>query len=957
MRKLRLSLTLTVFMVATISLRTEIVAPGNRPVPPGHHALTHATVFTKPGETIKNATVVIHNGRIVSVTENGKVPDTARVWDLSGQTVYAGFIDPYVTNTRPLSTTMTQSITGMEATAAGKPGFFGTTGNERDPGTVGPGSGLSTMKPNFHVADQFSPKPDTYDGHRKQGFTAIALTPDRGIIRGQSALISLGQGSPNELIIKPNLFQHIAFDPQAAKQNEFPRSLMGVISAIRQTLADTQHYKATWEYYKANSTAFERPAYNQALASLQSALHGEQPIVIEPGSVLMVDKAVRLGAEFGIKPIIVASGQEWRRPDLIEATNAEFIVPLVLPKAPKMPSDTDWESVSLGQLRAWDWAPEIPSMLQKKGQAISFTLHGLKDKNRFRANLAKAIERGLAKRDALTALTTAPAKLTGIANQLGTIESGKLANLVVVEGDYFDPEAKLTGVWIEGLWNSFQPQKLAWIDKTKDDEKKEDDKEKKDEKEPEKDVLIARSPVGEDTIFLPENKTVLVRNTTLWTSSKRGILKKSDLLVVDGKIKQIGRKITAPEGSHVIDGKGLNVTPGLIDAHSHSMILGMVNEGTLTSSAMVSIGDVVNSESPEIHRQLAGGLTVANLLHGSANPIGGQNAVIKLRLGVGPEEMKFKAAPPGIKFALGENVKQSNWGDDITTRFPQTRMGVPAFHENRFTAAWQYNRKWRAFREKGGPPPRRDLELETLGQIITAERWIHCHSYRQDEILAFLRTMEKFGVRVGTLQHVLEGYKVADEIAAHGAGGSCFADWWGYKYEVIDAIPYAGSLMRERGVVVSFNSDSSDLARRMNLESAKAVKYGNTKPVDALAFVTINPARQLRIDHRVGSLEPGKDGDFAIWSASPLSTRAICLETWIDGKRYFKRSEGIARADARAKEREKLLTKAKGKAEEDKTEDKNEGADEARAAFFRRALETAHGLGVVDCQDCKIKTD
>jgi N-acetylglucosamine-6-phosphate deacetylase len=387
------------------------------------------------------------------------------------------------------------------------------------------------------------------------------------------------------------------------------------------------------------------------------------------------------------------------------------------------------------------------------------------------------------------------------------------------------------------------------------------------------------------------------------------------------------------------------------------MILGSVNEGTLPSSAMVSIGDVVNSESPQIHRQLAGGLTVANQLHGSANPIGGQNAIIKLRLGQGPEGLKFKAAPPGIKFALGENVKQSNWGNDKNTRFPQTRMGVPAFHENRFTAAWQYNREWRRFREKGGPPPRRDLELETIGQIIQAKRWIHCHSYRQDEILAFMRTMEKFGVRVGTLQHVLEGYKVADEIAAHGAGGSCFADWWAYKYEVIDAIPFAGSLMHERGVVVSFNSDSSDLARRLNLEAAKAVKYGNTRETEALNFVTINPAKQLRVDHRVGSLEVGKDGDFVIWSKHPLSTGTVCLETWIDGKRYFERSEGIARAEARSKEREKLLAKAKSKTKKDKKKEDDKDSKEARAAFFRRALETAHGLGVVDCQDCKIETE
>ena len=952
---LNLSQSIAIGLLAALSVaNADILPPGNRPLPPGHHALINATVIIKPGVSIKNATVVIRDGRIQSVNEKSKPPASARKWDMSGLTLYAGFIEPYATEAKPISTTMTQSITAIGATAAGKPGFLGTPGNEMDPGVTGPGSGLSTMKPEHDVTTAFSPKPDTHQSLREQGFTAAVLAPDVGIIRGQSALISLGQDSPNRLIIRPRVFQHIVFDTKASKTDEFPKSLMGVIAAIRQTLSDANHYNDTWAYHRAHVTSTKRPAFNLSLDALQSLIKKEQQLVMEPGSVLMVDKAMRLSSEFNIRPVIVATGNEWRRPDLIKDLTTRFIVPVNFPKAPNMPSDTDWERVSLDQLRAWDWAPENPALLKQNGVEIALTTHGLKDKKSFRKNVTKVIARGLTKSDTLAALTTVPAKLAGIANQLGTIETGKLANIVVVEGDYFDPEAKIKGVWIEGRWHTFEPEKLTWIDKKKNKKEKKDDEPLK-EKEEKPDERLAKSPIAEINLLKPDS--VLVRNATLWTSGERGVLKKHDLLVVSGKIKQIGRKLKANENTHIIDAKGMHITAGLIDAHSHSMILGSVNEGTLPSSAMVSIGDVVNSESPEILRQLAGGLTVANLLHGSANPIGGQNAVIKLRLGEGPEGLKFKAAPSGIKFALGENVKQSNWGDNKNTRFPQTRMGVPAFHENRFTAAWQYIREWRRFREKGGPPPRRDLELETLGQIIKAERWIHCHSYRQDEILAFLRTMEKFGVRVGTLQHVLEGYKVADEIAAHGAGGSCFSDWWAYKYEVIDAIPYAGSLMHQRGVVVSFNSDSSDLARRMNLEAAKAVKYGNTSETEALQFVTLNPARQLRIDHRVGSLEVGKDGDFVIWTAHPLSTSSICLETWIDGKRYFERETAIRLAEARAREREKLLAKAKGKAKEVEKEDKNEGSEDARAAFFRRALETAHGLGVVDCQDCKIETE
>ena len=385
-----------------------------------------------------------------------------------------------------------------------------------------------------------------------------------------------------------------------------------------------------------------------------------------------------------------------------------------------------------------------------------------------------------------------------------------------------------------------------------------------------------------------------------------------------------------------IEAAGLHLTPGLIDCHSHSAILGNVNESSLPSTAMVRIGDVVNPETDNLHKELAGGLTVANLLHGSANPIGGQNCVIKLRDGVTAEALKFADAPNGIKFALGENVKQSYWGDKYKTRFPQTRMGVKTFVENRFIAAQQYARDWEKYKKSGGLAPRRDLELEAIDEIIRGQRLIHCHSYRQDEILMMIRLMESFGVKIGTFQHVLEGYKVADEIARHGAGGSCFSDWWAYKFEVYDAIPYAGSLMRERGVLVSFNSDSSELARRMYLEAAKAVKYGGTSEVEALKFVTINPARQLRIDQQVGSLEVGKDADFALWSKSPLDSTTVCLQTWIEGKKYFDRTLATARAAALQQERASLLAKAKKMAA---LSGGGGGSDAAKAEFFRIALE------------------
>jgi N-acetylglucosamine-6-phosphate deacetylase len=301
--------------------------------------------------------------------------------------------------------------------------------------------------------------------------------------------------------------------------------------------------------------------------------------------------------------------------------------------------------------------------------------------------------------------------------------------------------------------------------------------------------------------------------------------------------------------------------------------------------------------------------------------------------------LKFDAAPPGLKMALGENVKQSNWGERLSTRFPQSRMGVRTFIANRFTAAREYLKAIERGEKPGGVRPRRDLEMEALGEVLQAKRWIHCHAYRQDEILAFLRLMEGFSVKVASLEHVLEGYKVADELAAHGVGPSCFADWWAYKFEVYDAIPYAGALMRERGALVSFNSDSSDLARRLYLEAAKAVKFGGTPEDEALKFVTINPAKQLKIDARVGSLEPGKDADFALWSKPPLDSGTVCLQTWIDGKKYFDRDQAATRAADLEKERTQLIAKAKKIAKLSGGGGGGDGGERDDGSFFRVALE------------------
>ncbi|MFI5251388.1 MAG: amidohydrolase family protein [Bacteroidota bacterium] len=406
---------------------------------------------------------------------------------------------------------------------------------------------------------------------------------------------------------------------------------------------------------------------------------------------------------------------------------------------------------------------------------------------------------------------------------------------------------------------------------------------------------------------------LLVKGATIWTSGPKGNIENGDLLIEKGKIKEVGQNLEAPADAVIIDGKGKQVTPGIIDCHSHSAAAGSVNETGKTITSEVRIGDVIDCDDISIYRELANGTTEANVLHGSANPIGGHNQVIKMRWGALPEEMKFDGAMPGIKFALGENPKGSNWGDRYNTRYPQTREGVEQIIRDEFKSARDYMKAQKEYEDgKIKIPPRRNLQTEALAEVLEGKRLVHAHSYRQDEILMLMRVADDFGFKVGTFQHVLEGYKVADQLAAHGAGASCFSDWWAYKFEVYDAIPYNGVLMHNQGVVVSYNSDSDEQACRLNTEAAKAVKYGGVPPQDALKFVTLNPAIQLHIDKNVGSLEPGKDADFVIWSGDPLSSYSIAEQTWIDGKKYFDREEDLKAQDEIQKERAVLIQKALG---------------------------------------------
>lgn len=495
----------------------------------------------------------------------------------------------------------------------------------------------------------------------------------------------------------------------------------------------------------------------------------------------------------------------------------------------------------------------------------------------------------------------------GISEQLVSItfKPKKNGKAVRLTGRRTENGFKGEGQDTSGTW-------LSWsMKRTGDITKKEDNKDEK--KETKKDSIIGEIPypfLGYGNLEIPKAETVLIRNATVWTNEADGVLEGADVLISGGKIKSVGKGLKA-EGAKEIDGTGKHVTTGIIDEHSHIAISRGVNEGTQAVTAEVCIGDVVNSEDINIYRQLAGGVTCSQLLHGSANPIGGQSGLVKWKWGQLPAQMKIKDAAGHIKFALGENVKQSNWGDYNTIRYPQTRMGVEQVFYDAFHRAKAYKKEWASYNstKKKGVAPRRDIELDILVEILDGKRFVTCHSYVQSEINMLMHVADSMGWKMNTFTHILEGYKVADKMKEHGVSGSTFSDWWAYKFEVNDAIPYNAAIMHNQGVNVGINSDDAEMGRRLNQEAAKGVKYGGMSEEDAWKMVTLNPAKMLKLDKQTGSLKAGKDADVVIWTDNPLSIYAKAEKTFVDGVCYFDIEEDVKKRELLQTERNRLIQK------------------------------------------------
>jgi imidazolonepropionase-like amidohydrolase len=923
--------------------------PVNSPwdVRPALYAFTNANIVVNANQTIANGTLLIKDRKIEEVGTAVKVPAGYVVIDLKGKYIYPGLIDAYTTYgmpEAPRAAFQQVSFGRIPVYTSTKQGAYGW--NE-------------SIKPEMNAKTVFHANASAADDYKKNGFGVVQSLIHDGIARGTSVAVTLGDERDNQVMLNDQAAANYSFSKGTAATN-YPSSLMGSIALLRQTYYDAQWYK--------NQTA----EYN---ISLDAFNHTQDiPQIFETTDALNVMRANKIAKEFGKQYIFKTDGNEYRRIDAMKATGSSFIIPLTFPDAYDVEDPLDARNISYSQLKNWELAPTNPAVLEKAGINFAITSFGLQKPTDFWNNLHTAIDNGLSEKQALNSLTIIPATMLGIADKVGTLEKGKLANFIITSNELFKKDNVIYENWIEG-----RKYVVAKLDVTDlrgnytlasdvlqgltlkiggtpgsyelNVEHTEDSVRTKGTITRSGDIvsiffetknkpggnvrltgyITALSPLtfhgsgkfpdGTDITWtatytsaaspqtahdtpkpvitngpviypfgaygytqLPKAETVLFKNATVWTNEKEGILKNADVLIENGKIKAVGTNLAAGNAK-VIDATGKHLSPGIVDEHSHIAAEGGINEGTQAVTAEVRIADVLNPEDINIYRQLAGGVTTSHILHGSANPIGGQTQLIKHRWGVLADEMKFEGSDGFIKFALGENVKGSNNNqpNGITLRYPQTRMGVEQVYVDEFTRAKEY----KAARAVKGSNVRRDLELDAIVEILDNKRFITCHSYVQSELNMLMHVADSMGFRVNTFTHILEGYKVADKMKARNIAGSTFSDWWAYKNEVAEAIPYNGAIMHEAGVVVAFNSDDEEMARRLNQEAGKAVAYGHVSEEDALKFVTINPAKMLHVDKSVGSIKVGKDADLVLWSTDPLSIYAVAEKTYVDGIPYW----------------------------------------------------------------------
>jgi imidazolonepropionase-like amidohydrolase len=863
-------------------------------------AIVGARVVPEPGQSIDKATVVIRDGLIEAVGANVPSPPDALKIDGQGLTVYAGFID--AAGHWGFDTALRRSEAGPAAPEDFASEALAATKADNRKG----------LTPEFAVSSALQAQDEQADGWRRVGVTTHLIAPEGGIFAGTSALVSLSGAAPRDAILRSPVALHAALRPVPG-DGDYPRALMGVIAHARQTLLDAGHYQRLHADFERRGRTGLRPPFDPAIDALLPALEGKLPVVFEADGREGIHRALDFAAEFKLRPIVYGGRDAWKVADRLKAEQVPVLLRVNFAEPNEERERTLPQRVRDEHRRLRFEEVETAKRLHDAGVRFAFSTGGLPAERpweRFRANLRRAIRAGLTPDTALAALTVTPAQVLGVEGQLGKVAAGRPAHLVMTKGDFHDAGAQVHMVFADGVRFELDRPAEERVQQGRRGPRGDDTAQARGERRgpggrpggqrPEPDdrpveFVGPPSPRDMETEIesdrMPALRTggnVLVRNATVLTVSG-DVLAGADILVRGGKIAGLGPNRRPDAGMAVIDATGMFVMPGIIDTHSHFAVDGGVNESSLSVVPEVRVRDVVDGEDVQIYRALAGGVTTARLLHGSANCVGGQDAVIKLKFGRPGRELIVTDGPRGVKFALGENVKRTDG------RFPNTRLGVEAVYVRAFTEAQEYRRRWdeyEAGRESGKdlPEPRRDLRLEALADILKGDIKVHCHCYRADEILMLLRVADRFGIKVQSLQHVLEGYKIAPEIAAHGASVSLFSDWWAYKIEAFDAIPFAAALLHEAGAAVCLKSDSNELMRHLYQEAAKCMKYGGMSEADALKAITFNAARQLGLEKRIGSIEVGKDADLAIFNGHPLNTYSRVEMSLVEGEVYFQRA-------------------------------------------------------------------
>ncbi len=889
-------------LVAWFLAATPVVGEFEPPI-----AITHTDIFTIDGQFIEDGVIVIVEGRIRDLGADAAIPANAEVIDATGTAAYPGFISAHDHLGIPDRERTEEQRQRLE-------------GENPDPGERSlPQTRWANrrgIRPHFRAEEHYDPKDGALEHYRKVGFTTMLAAPRGGILGGTGIVVNLSDAPLRRVVLATDVGQHASFDPD--EPGRYPRSLLGAFAQFRQVMLDTAWSIEQERYFARHPRKATRPPADPALVSLRSVLSGEVPLIFEADSEHEINRALNLAEELDVRVILSGAREAYKVVDRLTERRVPVIASLDFDEEPeygkkvrKRGGDQQiYEPLKLRKERRRLWEEQVANVIRLHEAGVPFALstRDFKKPSDLLGNVRLVIERGLPAEDAVAALTSTPAEILGVSDQVGFLEPGYLANIVLLSEPLENKDSKVRWVFIDGHKFDFeQKQKKPAAEPDEEAELQEENGEPESnstpaeqaESEPEG-VRVSEEPdhyplwpceIEADRV--PPTVTggnVLISNATVLPVSGPP-MQNASVLVEDGKITGVGGNLPVTADTTIIDATGRYVMPGIIDPHSH-MAISSGNEGSMSVTAEVRVADVVYNDTVAIYRALAGGVTTIHTMHGSANPIGGQNVILKLKYKRPVEQMILHDAPRTIKFALGENVKQSNFARARGRRFPNTRMGVEAVIRDALVAGRQYDAQWDDYRTRLASGrdvlrPRRDLRLEALAEVVRGDLWIHAHCYRSDEILRLMHAAEDFGIRVAVLHHVLEGYRVAPEIARHGAGASTFSNLWAYKIEAFGAIPHNAALMTESGVNVTVNSDSSNRIRRMPIEAANCIRWGDLDEQQALRLITLNAARQLGIDDRVGSIEPGKDGDLAIFNGHPLNTYSKCIMTLIDGEVFF----------------------------------------------------------------------